>query len=85
MVTYQTCTRGSINVPESLRQHDHEVANTLILRHASIVDKTALVDISATDMVIVLQLVQWFLDFHEDNYFHWLIFHLFTYVHLKSS
>ena len=69
MVTFETSTRGNIDIPENLVNHDHEEADTLILLHASTVDRTARLDICASDTDILLQLVQRYANLPEDTYF----------------
>ena len=56
MVTYDTKTEGNTYIPEILSQHDHEEADTLIILHASTVDRSSLLHVAASDTDILLQL-----------------------------
>ena len=69
MVTFQTTTRGNTDVPENLVHHDHEEADTMILLHASTIEKDAKLDIYASDTDILLQLVHRYPNLPYDTYF----------------
>ena len=57
MVTSGTKTTGNTEVPESLRTHSHEEADTLLILHALTVDKDAEVTIDSPDTDIFLLLI----------------------------
>ena len=69
MVTYDTSTKGNIDIPSSLIHRDHEEADTIILLHASTIDSSAHLDIHASDTDILLQLVNQFTQIPRKTYF----------------
>ena len=67
MVTYDTKTEGNTYIPEILRQHDHEEADTLIILHASTVDRSSLLHVAASDTDILLQFTHRYQHVPEDT------------------
>jgi hypothetical protein len=60
MITHENCTQGNCEIPEILKNHEHEEADTLLILHASSIEKDAIVTIKSPDTDVLILLIHFY-------------------------